>query len=400
MRAGRVVIWTFTILISGLATLTVVVATLTWESSGSAPRGERLAEMQRSEHWRDGKFRNNLSRVDGNIFRAFAEFFFGGGKARKPKAPLPIDPRQESDYATRPSSGLRLTWLGHSTTLVEIGQATILIDPIFSERASPVSFAGPRRFHIPPLELEALPTLDAVVISHDHYDHLDEGTIKRLLGGEHLFITPLGVGAHLAGWGVEERRIVELDWWESQRVLDVDVTCTPSRHFSGRSPFFHDQYRTLWAGFAFASKTRRVFYSGDTALHPEFRDIGERLGPFDVTLMETGAYNQMWADVHLGPEQAVIAHQLVRGRVMIPVHWGSFDLALHSWTEPVERVIAAAERVGVTCHVMMPGGRYDVADLPRVSRWWPETPWQSGEQAPVWSSSVAPLLDNSTLKTP
>ena len=241
-----------------------------------------------------------------------------------------------------------------------------------------------------------MPDFDAVIISHDHYDHLDRHTVGQLRDRDIRWIAPLGLGAHLEHWGVLASRITELDWWDSTSIGDVKITATPARHFSGRSILFTDQDATLWAGWAWNGPKHSVFYSGDTGMHPEFKDIGDRLGPFDVTLMETGAYSSLWTDVHLGPEQAVLAHQLVRGRVMLPVHWGLFDLALHSWTEPVERVIAAAARLGVSVGVLRPGSHYDAADAPEVDRWWPEVPWDTFDVNPVWSTGVDALRNGWT----
>ena len=249
---------------------------------------------------------------------------------------------------------------------------------------------GPERFFAPPLPLAELPAVDVVVISHDHYDHLDVPTVKALVARGVRWVVPIGVGAHLRAWGVAERDVTELDWWEAADVRGLTVTATPARHFSGRG--LGDANRTLWAGWAFAGSTHRVFYSGDTSLHDEFAEIGRRLGPFDLTMIEAGAYDALWADVHLGPEQAVLAHQLVRGDVMLPVHWGLFDLALHGWTEPVERVLVAARQAGVRVASPQPGGMVEPAALGAPTRWWPTVPWQGVAEAPAWSSGVAHLL--------
>jgi L-ascorbate metabolism protein UlaG (beta-lactamase superfamily) len=300
-----------------------------------------------------------------------------------------VERRSGADFATPPASGLRVTWLGHSTLLLELDGARVLIDPVWGERASPFTFAGPRRFFAPPLPIEQLPWVDAIVLSHDHYDHLDLPTVKALASRGERWIVPLGVGAHLRAWGIAPARITELDWWDSTAAGALTITATPARHFSGRS--LDDRDRTLWAGWALRGPRHRVFYSGDTALHEEFDDIGERLGPFDLTLIESGAYNPMWADVHLGPEQAVLAHRLVRGDVMLPVHWGMFDLALHGWTEPMERVVVAAERAGVRVASPRPGGMVEPARVTGVERWWPTVPWETAAEAPVWSSRMERL---------
>jgi L-ascorbate metabolism protein UlaG (beta-lactamase superfamily) len=240
------------------------------------------------------------------------------------------------------------------------------------------------------LPLEELPPLDAVVISHDHYDHLDLPTVLRLRDRVPRWIVPLGVGAHLEQWGVDPAQVTELDWWQDTEVAGVTLTCTPARHFSGR---WVTRFRsTLWAGWAMRGPAHSVFYSGDTALHPTLAEIGARLGPFDLTAMDAGAYDSTWTDVHLGPEQAVIAHQLVRGGVLLPVHWGLFDLANHGWTEPMERVLLAARRADVPVLTPRPGASVELTDAVVVDRWWPDAPFATVDEDPVWSTSVDDLL--------
>ena len=386
-RGRRVLRW----LLGGLLALVVLAAAggaTLWlvarEAMGGDVEGARLALVGRSPQWRDGTFGNRLPRVDGE--GAIREFLFGGSEHRSPDAPLPVERRTAADDRTPPASGLRVTWLGHSTLLLEIDGRRVLIDPVWGERASPFTFLGPKRFFAPPLALAELPPVDAVVISHDHYDHLDMPTVKALLARGVRWIVPLGVGTHLAAWGVPERAITELDWWGAVEVAGITITATPARHFSGRG--LGDQNRTLWAGWAFHGAKHRVFYSGDTALHDELAEIGRRLGPFDLTMIESGAYSALWADVHLGPEQAVLAHQLVRGDVLLPVHWGMFDLALHGWTEPMERVLAAAASAGVRVASPRPGGMVEPATLGAPTRWWPTVPWESAAEAPVRSSGT------------
>lgn len=247
------------------------------------------------------------------------------------------------------------------------------------------------------IPLADLPKLDAVIISHDHYDHLDHPTIVELAKTGVQFVVPLGVGAHLAYWGVPEAQIIDLDWWQETSLGDVRLVATPARHFSGRG--LTDRNATLWASWSMIGPAHRVFYSGDTALHEEFAVIGEKLGPFDFTLMESGAYNPSWADVHLGPEQSVRAHRLVQGKTMIAAHWGLFDLSFHSWVAPIERVLAAAKKENV--HVVTPqiGGQIDIDDA-RIApqKWWPvppaenAVPWKTGEEETVHSSKVKHLM--------
>ncbi len=361
--------------------------------TGMRATGDRLSKMQESPQWNHDKetFDNALERIDGSWFEMTSKFFFGGSSDREPHDNFQIEIAKPTSFVNHPESGLRITWMGHSCFLVELDGTRTLVDPIWSERASPFTWAGPKRFFAPPITLGQLPSLDAVIISHDHYDHLDRDTVVALAASGIRWLVPMGVGAHLEHWGVAPDSITELDWWENRKVGDVTITATPSRHFSGRAITMADQNATLWAGWAWQGPTHSVFYSGDTALHYEFGDIGKRLGPFDVTLMEIGAYNQLWADVHLGPEQAVLAHQLVQGNIMIPVHWGLFDLALHGWTEPAERVVVAAERIGVNLEILRPGASFDIGQEPRIDRWWPKLPWQNVAEDPAWSSHVEKL---------
>lgn len=358
-------------------------------SFGGSAEGARLARMKASPRYGDDGFENFLPESPFSMWKVLKARFEAENTA--PEHPVPTASRSPSDFDEPPASGLRVTWFGHSSFLVEIDGARILVDPVWGERASPFSWIGPNRFYPPALSLDELPEVDAVVISHDHYDHLDMPTVEGLRERVPKWVVPLGVGAHLERWGVPPERIVELDWWESHDVAEVKLHCTPARHFSGRG--VTDRNATLWAGWALHGPEHRVFYSGDTALHPELVDIGERLGPFDLTLIECGAYSPLWRDVHLGPEQAVVAHQLVRGRVLLPVHWGLFDLANHGWTEPIQRVRAAALERGVELSVPRPGGRVEPTEGHFVDVWWDEeVPWSTAEETPQWSTFVEGLV--------
>ena len=361
-----------------------------WPSFGVSPSGARLARAQHSPQWRDGRFRN--PEPMWNDMRGALTEAFRTNPADAPRSPIPVLANAAAQYATPPRSGLRVTWYGHSSALVEIDGVTLLTDPIWSERSSPVSWAGPVRWHAPAVPLRSLPHVDAVLISHDHYDHLDRATVQALDDGRVRFIVPLGVGAHLAAWGIAESRVTELDWWDSTRVGRVDLIATPSRHASGRIDPQSD--RTLWAGYAMVGPAHRAWYSGDTGKEAAFAEIGRRYGPFDVTLIEAGQYDAAWPDWHLGPEQAVDANRLVRGRVMIPVHWALFKLAHHGWTEPAERVLAAA-RCGDTVHVLVPrpGQAVEPTASPTLSRWWPAVAWHSAAERPIVATRHGDPLD-------
>ena len=263
---------------------------------------------------------------------------------------------------------LAVTWFGHASALLEIDGQRVLVDPVWGYRVSPSPTIGPTRLHEPPIALAELPPVDAVVISHDHYDHLDLPTVRELLRWQTApFVVPLGIGEHLRKWGVPEKRIVELDWDDSITIGELTLTCTEARHFSGR---FFARDTTLWASWVLAGPRHRVFFGGDTGYTPAFAGIGARLGPFDLTLLPVGAYNDAWHAIHLDPEEAMRAHGDLGGRVFLPVHWATFNLAFHRWAEPVQRVLTAAERVGAQVVVPLPGQRIDVLDPPELTDWW------------------------------
>ncbi len=269
--------------------------------------------------------------------------FFLGTAARSPRQPLGPFHTDVGVYATRPASGLRVTWFGHASSLVEIDGTRILIDPVWDERAAPTKWAGPKRFFAPPLSLERLPPIDAVLISHDHYDHLGAGTMQRLAQLETFratrWITTAGVAAVLQRFGIDRTRCTELDWTESATVGPLTITALPARHFSGRSLF--NRFETLWASFALVGPTHRVYYGADSGEWHGFREIGEKFGPFDLTMLEVGAFDSLWAGIHMGPEGAVRTFHALGGHgLFMPIHWGLFDLALHPWKQPIENVMA------------------------------------------------------------
>ena len=348
--------------------------------------GARRARMERSPQWKDGHFVNPQPLHNDNWGAMTA--MFHASPDSSPRQAIPAPPIDPARFATPPASGLRVTWLGHANALLEIDGARVLTDPVWSERASPLTWVGPQRWYRPQIALAALPPIDAVVISHDHYDHLDMRTIVAMKDWPTTtFVVPLGIGAHLAYWGVPESRIVELDWWDRTRVGALEIVCTPARHAAGRNMLF-DRDGKLWAGYAFIGARHRVFFSGDTGLHPAMRDIGARLGPFDVTMIEVGQYNRAWPDWHIGPEQALIAHGMLRGKVMLPMHWGLFKLAPHGWTEPIERAVAAGAAAGATIVTPMPGESIEPEPPPAVTHWWPQLPWSTAAETPIKSTQV------------
>jgi L-ascorbate metabolism protein UlaG (beta-lactamase superfamily) len=304
------------------------------------------------------------------MFKVGPRFFFGAA-ARSPRLPLGPFHTDARIYETSPRSGLRATWFGHSSLLMEIDGVRVLIDPVWDERAAPTQWTGPKRFFPPTLALEDLPAIDAVLISHDHYDHLGEGTVRRLAAMESMrqtrWITPLGVGSILARMGVDAKRCTELNWMDNVTVGSLTVSALPARHFSGRSLL--NRFETLWASFVLAGPRHRVYYGADSGEWHGFSEIGERFGPFDLTMLEIGASNPLWADIHMGPEGAVRSFRALGGEgLLMPIHWGLFDLALHHWTQPIESVFAEKD---LKLWAPVPGVPTEVVEGEEIrSEWW------------------------------
>jgi L-ascorbate metabolism protein UlaG (beta-lactamase superfamily) len=343
---------------------------------GGSPIGERLERMHASPNFKDGKAQNPVPTDNSwGLAKSWETIKdYRGGHTTGPDDPPPIVKLTRGSYADEPASGLRVTWLGHSSVLVEIDEKVILFDPVYAERASMFSFMGPKRFHPTPISIDQLPVLDAVVISHDHYDHLDYEAVVQLAPKTAAFYVPLGIGAHLEEWEIPAEKIVELDWWEEAEVGEIKLAACPARHFSGRSMFPN---RTLWASWAVVGPDHRVFFSGDTGLMDLFEKVGELYGPFDVTFIKIGAYGRTWPDIHIGPNEAITVNKMVRGQLMMPIHWGTFNLSYHGWTEPAERLIAAAERADTRIVIPKVGRIFEPASPPAVERWWPNVPWRN-----------------------
>ncbi|WP_373141503.1 MBL fold metallo-hydrolase [Mycobacterium marinum] len=325
-----------------------------------------------SPNYRDGVFVNldpaSVFTLNREEMRLLAWELLANRGGSRPAKPIPLAaPQVYQGDASR----LAVSWFGHSTAMVEIDGYRVLTDPVWSDRCSPSDLVGPQRLHPPPVQLDGLPAVDAVVISHDHYDHLDIDTVIALVRSQRApFFVPLGVGAHLRSWGVPEDRIIELDWHQSAQVGELSVICMPARHFSGR---FMSRNNTLWASWAFVGPTHRAYFGGDTGYTKSFAEIGADHGPFDLTLMPIGAYNTGWPDIHMNPEEAVRAHLDVSDTgsgLLVPIHWGTFRLAPHPWAEPVERLLKAAESDQVQVAVPLPGQRIDPAGPLRFNPWW------------------------------
>lgn len=286
-----------------------------------------------------GKFVNSVPNKKYTIKEIVGMVFKSGQNDQKPSKPLPVEKLDKKTFQKPPMENLQFVWLGHSSVLLEFEGKRFLFDPVFAQRAGPL-FLGPKRFHPVPLIVENLLDLDAVFISHDHYDHLDKNVILNLANKALSFCVPLGVGKRLQKWGVDKSKILEFDWWDEMRIGDIKIASTPARHYSGRNLL--DKDFTFWCSWSLIGRAYRIFFSGDTGTFPSFAEIGERYGPFDLTFMKIGAYDEYWPDIQMTPEEAVAAQAEIHGKLFVPVHWGTFDLGYHSWYEPAERLVEAA----------------------------------------------------------
>jgi L-ascorbate metabolism protein UlaG (beta-lactamase superfamily) len=339
---------------------------------GARLAGERLARAQANPLYRDGKFANPLPPAGYRAVDVWnlvnGQFF--GDEVRVPAAAIPVVAvAPDALKSVMPAPGLRAFWIGHASVFIEIDGLRMLVDPIFSDYASPFDI-GPRRFHPPPIGLAELPAVDAVLITHDHYDHLDMRTIQHLASRGSTFFVPLGIGAHLQAWGVPAAQLREMEWWQEQTLRGVRIVSTPSRHYSGRG--LTDKNATLWGSWSVVGARHRFYVSGDTGYSDHFRSIGERLGPFDLSFVKIGAYGPgaPWLDIHMSAEDAVRAHRDVRARRMFPVHWGTFNLAFHAWDEPIERALAAARAGQVELLTPRVGEMVNADQAFASSAWW------------------------------
>jgi len=343
------------------------------KSFGKHPSGQRLRRIQQSPQYHNGSFVNvepTPAIAEGaSYWRMLRDFFFSRIPDREPTDTLPVVHTDLKALAQQQGAPT-LVWFGHSSYMIRFNGVTILVDPVFSERASPVQYAGSRRY--PGTEqytADDLPDADVVLITHDHYDHLDYGTIKKLKDRVKQWYMPLGVGAHLEYWGIAPEKIHELDWWETIALPgSLTLTATPARHFSGRG-FRRNQ--TLWTSYVLQSPQHKLFVGGDSGYDGSFKKIGERFGPFDLAILECGQYNWQWPYIHMMPEQTVQASRDLQARVLMPVHWAKFSLSLHAWYEPIRRATAEATRLQVPVTTPRIGEPVVLGQALPNSPWWP-----------------------------
>jgi L-ascorbate metabolism protein UlaG (beta-lactamase superfamily) len=338
-------------------------------SFGKLPKGDRLARIESSPNYKDGKFRNLLPTrtiAEGVSYFGMMKEFFGKGIDREPTADLPgIRTDLKNLRDERPT----IIWFGHSSFLISINQKKILVDPVFSLRPSPVQFAGSKSYPGTRIYSENdFPDLDAIIITHDHYDHLDYKTIVTLKEKCRRFYVPLGVGEHLVHWGIGESQITEFDWWQSEEIFQgVELVSTPARHFSGRGL---SRDKTLWTSYVLRTSSHRIFIGGDSGYDSTFSVIGEKYGPFDIALLECGQYDVKWPLIHMMPEETVQASRDLRADVLLPVHWGKFTLSVHPWKEPIERALRQAEKLNVRVTTPRIGEPVILGGAVPDGRWW------------------------------
>lgn len=347
------------------ALLTILLGTLTMANcSLSAQELEPT-----SPQYRDGKFRNPVAMHKAGflgMLRILYRVVFDKPADTAPAKAVPVHAITREQLLVAPNNSVFR--LGHSTVLLKLDGGFWLTDPVFSERASPLQWLGPRRFHQPPISIEQLPPLRGVILSHDHYDHLDHAAVLALAGNTEHFFAPLGVGDTLVKWGVPAAKVQQLDWWQSAAVDGVRLTATPAQHFSGRG--LGDGNQTLWASWVIQAGGQRIFFSGDTGYFAGFKQIGEQYGPFDLTMLETGAYDPQWPDIHMQPEETMQAHIDLRGKLLMPIHNGTFDLAMHAWNEPFERISALAEQRGQALATPEIGQQLNLRQVHATGKWW------------------------------
>ena len=363
-------------IVLSLITLLIIIGVLFINLSpqfGGVASKQQQELFSKSKHYKDGKFLNNggvkMEMSFKDSFKAMWILFKSNSKAEPNKniAVQKIDSITIANY----NSKTRFIWFGHSTFLLQIKGKNLLIDPMFGNVPAPNPLLGNKRFSNKlPIEIEKLPSIDAVLITHDHYDHLDYESIQKLKDKVNIFYTPLGIGIHLLKWGVEKERIIELDWWQEIKFDELTIRCTPAQHFSGRG--ISDREKTLWCSWIIQSDDENLFFSGDSGYASHFKEIGDQYGPFDFAFMECGQYNNLWPLVHMLPEETAQAGLDIKAKRIMPIHWGAFKLASHSWTDPVERISKKAKELNVDLVIPKIGEIIEIGlnDSEEIYPWW------------------------------
>ncbi|MDT0643939.1 MBL fold metallo-hydrolase [Zunongwangia sp. F363] len=338
------------------------------KSMGKRPEGKRLERITASSNYTEGKFQNvqqtEVSPKDVSTLAVIKEMLTRP-KSVRPSAELP---NIKTDLNTISSDKPVMVWFGHSSYFIDLNGFRILVDPVFSGNASPVSFFGKSFPGADKYEIEDFPEIDLLIQTHDHYDHLDYPSILKLKSKVKKVVTSLGVGAHLEYWGIEPEKITELNWWENHWVNpNLKLTAAPARHFSGRGL---SRFKTLWSSFILEFKEYRFFLGGDSGYSNQFKEIGEKFGPFDLAFLECGQYNEKWPQIHIFPEQVITAAQELKAEMVWPVHWGKFTLSVHPWNEPIKRFTVAAEKAGLPYISPKIGEPYTLGENFRQEDWW------------------------------
>ncbi|MDF2479627.1 MAG: hypothetical protein K0S24_5110 [Sphingobacterium sp.] len=361
------------IIILSLLILILIIGLLFMKISpqfGAKATGDSFDRIKSSKNFKNGKFRNleDTSMMTKFDFDTMAKYF-SNSQDKVPRFSLPMERINANSFERNNGKDIKLTWFGHSTLLLEVNNKKILLDPMLSEVPAPLPMLASKRFSKSiPLEIIDFPALDAVLISHDHYDHLDYLTIVKLKDKVKNFYVPLGIGEHLKLWGIDESKIIELDWWQESKFDEITFISTPSRHFSGRGLF--NMNSTLWCSWVIKSTNHSIFFSGDTGYNKAFKEIGDKYGPFDLTMLECGQYNEGWSDIHMMPEETVKANMDLKGKTLMPIHWGAFKLSVHSWYEPIERLLKEATTFNVNVITPKIGETVAIGKPIEFEKWW------------------------------
>jgi L-ascorbate metabolism protein UlaG (beta-lactamase superfamily) len=350
---------------------------------------QTLKRIKTSPQFAEGKFRNEQSTQVfewGKTWDIIKDYLFNKSDKAEPKSTPPIQQLSTDDFKLNDKAALNFARLGHSTLLIQLSGKYFLTDPVFSQRVSPVQWLGPKRFHPVPMDIDEIEEIEAVIISHNHYDHLDEASIKQLKDRVHNFIVPLGIGNKLIAWGVDKNKITQLDWWENIKLDEVELIATPAQHFSGRG--ITDRDKTLWSSWVIRNQRHSLYFSGDTGYFPGFKEIGEKYGPFNYAFMECGAYNKLWRDIHMMPEDSLQAFKDVKGKIMVPIHNATFDLSTHAWFDPMKKISQLAREHNVNLLIPEIGQLINSKQKYMSSIWW-DLDKQETEKDPSVALSIA-----------